>query len=151
LATAQVVGIANSGGDQASTSRAWSPPTILWRLTWFALAAAALFLSLAMAGHRSSWSSWYGLQRWRNRSTLQLREHPLCKLCLDRGRVTRARIADHIIPHKGDWNAFVTGALQSLCHDCHNSTKRTQETRGYSPEIGPDGWPVDPRHPAYRQ
>jgi len=104
-----------------------------------------------MAGHRSAWAHWYGLERWRRRSRAQLREHPLCKLCLDHGRVTRATVADHIEPHRGNWNAFITGELQSLCKPCHDSAKRTQELRGYSTEIGPDGWPVDPRHPAYRQ
>ena len=31
-----------------------------------------------------------------------------------------------------------------LCRDCHDSAKRTIEVRGYSLEIGVDGWPVDP-------
>jgi hypothetical protein len=72
-------------------------------------------------------------------------------MCLDHGRVMPATIADHIEPHRGDWNAFMTGPLQSLCKQHHDSAKRTQELRGYSTEIGPDGWPVDPRHPAYRR
>jgi 5-methylcytosine-specific restriction protein A len=94
------------------------------------------------------WSHWYKLERWRRLSALQLKREPLCAICAQRGVVTPATVADHVEPHRGDWNAFVTGKLQSLCRSCHNSIKRTVEIRGYSPEIGPDGWPVDPRHPA---
>jgi 5-methylcytosine-specific restriction protein A len=103
-----------------------------------------------MGQHQAPWSSWYGTERWRRRSILQLREHPLCAMCLKRGRVTPAKVADHIVPHNGDRNAFLIGALQSLCKSCHDSDKRIVEIRGYSPEIGPDGWPTDPSHPAYR-
>jgi 5-methylcytosine-specific restriction protein A len=71
-------------------------------------------------------------------------------MCLQRGLTVPATVADHITPHRGDWNAFLLGPLQSLCKSCHNSTKRTVELRGYSPEIGPDGWPVDPNHPAWK-
>src|SRR3979490_2531669 len=41
-------------------------------------------------GHRD----WYQLERWRRLAKRQLREHPLCALCLARGRVEPARIAD---------------------------------------------------------
>ena len=93
---------------------------------------------------------WYGRRWWRNRALRQLREHPLCRLCLElKGLIVPAEVADHIEPHVGDWQRFRHGALQSLCRDCHDSAKRTIEVRGYSLEIGVDGWPVDPRHPAY--
>jgi 5-methylcytosine-specific restriction enzyme A len=71
-------------------------------------------------------------------------------MCLARGLVVPATIADHIDPHKGDWNAFLSSPLQSLCFDCHNSRKKADENRGYSRELGTDGWPVDPKHPANR-
>jgi len=58
------------------------------------------------------------LQRLRK---LQLQRHPLCKFCLDRGIVTAAKVVDHVIPHRGNWNSFVTGELQSLCEPCHKS------------------------------
>ena len=38
--------------------------------------------------------------------------------------VTRATHVDHVKPHKGDWNLFCLGELQSLCASCHNSRKR---------------------------
>jgi hypothetical protein len=95
---------------------------------------------------------WYQLQRWRNRAKLQLKLQPLCEFCQQRGIVTPATIADHIEPHRGDWNAFWLNSLQSLCAQCHSSTKRRQELRGYDASaIGDDGWPLDEKHPANRR
>jgi hypothetical protein len=56
----------------------------------------------------------------------------------------------HVEPHKGDYNKFVLGKLQSLCATCHSSTKAIVEKRGYDTAIGADGMPLDPRHPVYR-
>lgn len=93
---------------------------------------------------------WYGRRSWRKRAARQLKEHPLCRLCFDlKGMVVPAEVCDHVERHGGDWGKFRYGALQSLCRDCHDSAKRVIEARGYSVEIGLDGWPVDPRHPAY--
>jgi hypothetical protein len=69
---------------------------------------------------------------------------------LERGRVTAANVVDHVVPHKGDWTAFCTGKLQSLCEPCHSSTKRQIELRGYRYDIGLDGFPTDPIHPFNR-
>lgn len=103
-----------------------------------------------MTDHTSPWRDWYQLERWRKKRRMQLMAHPLCAMCLPLGKITRAEIADHVIEHEGDWNAFWTGELQSLCTPCHNSRKRLLKERGYDPEIGLDGWPVDKRHPVYR-
>jgi 5-methylcytosine-specific restriction protein A len=87
---------------------------------------------------------WYQLQRWRNQAKYQLQLQPFCRFCLRNGRATFATIADHIEPHHGDWNLFWLGALQSLCAQCHNSSKRLLE-HGKTPiTIGPDGWPLEP-------
>ena len=98
--------------------------------------------------HRATWNQWYNLEVWRKRSRRQRREQPLCRMCLANGLVVPATVADHIEPHKGDWEAFLGGALQSLCFECHNTRKKADENRGYSRELGPDGWPIDPKHPA---
>jgi hypothetical protein len=45
---------------------------------------------------------------------------------------------------------FWRGKLQSLCSHCHESRKKRFEHRGYDNTIGEDGWPIDPRHPVYR-
>jgi hypothetical protein len=61
--------------------------------------------------------------------------------------VAAATVVDHIQPHHGDWSQFLIGGPQSLCADCHNSSKKFVESRGYDSDIGLDGWPIDPRHP----
>jgi hypothetical protein len=69
--------------------------------------------ALAANPQTSPWRTWYSLQRWRKRAKHQLRIEPLCRQCLAAGRTTPATIADHVVPHRGDWNAFRLGALQS--------------------------------------
>jgi hypothetical protein len=99
---------------------------------------------------RKPWSlpptrrDWYKRQRWRKIRSYQLAKEPLCAMCLRKGRVTPATVADHVEDHHGDWNRFWTGRLQSLCKPCHDGPKRI----GFSSEVGPDGWPLDPNHPA---
>lgn len=93
----------------------------------------------------------YDTTRWQHLRKMQLVEHPLCKICLERGIVTPAKIVDHIAPHKGSWLLFCTGPLQSLCEICHNGAKKFEENRGFSREIDITGWPVDRRHPCYKK
>jgi 5-methylcytosine-specific restriction enzyme A len=99
----------------------------------------------------SPWKKFYDTAFWQRRRSLQLKEHPLCKFCLERGVVTPATVADHVERHNGDWNKFCLGALQSLCFPCHNSSKRYVELRGYRIDVDKDGWPNDPRHPANKR
>ena len=93
------------------------------------------------------WAKWYGLQRWRNRARLQLKQHPLCAMCLEHGVVMPATVAYHVIPHHGDPQLFWFGQLQSLCRDHHNNSKQQLENKGYVNDIGTDGFPVDVNHP----
>ena len=92
----------------------------------------------------------YKKERWRKIARAQLQKHPLCKFCLELGQVTPATVADHVEPHKGDPMKFWFGALQSLCKQHHDSGKRNIELHGYSDDVGDDGWPTDPKHPANR-
>jgi len=94
------------------------------------------------------WRTWYNSAHWRRRRALQLRQHPPCVMCLAHGVTTPATIADHVVSHRGDWNAFILGELQSLCEPCHNRGKRLLDERGHTNDIDDDGWPTDPRHPA---
>lgn len=110
-----------------------------------------------MADKRSfdatAWRGWYGLAAWRGkngRRTLQLKLEPICRMCRLQGKVTKATVADHIEPHKGDPDLFWHGALQSLCATHHDATKQAEEHRGFSTATGEDGWPMDPKHPANR-
>jgi 5-methylcytosine-specific restriction enzyme A len=105
-------------------------------------------MPLARSVPHSDPRQWYQLNIWRKRAKHQLREEPLCRYCLQDGKAIPAAIVDHVVPHRGNWNEFRLGAVQSLCRNCHESRKKLIEHRGYDPTIGPDGYPVDPRHPA---
>jgi 5-methylcytosine-specific restriction endonuclease McrA len=95
-------------------------------------------------------ATWYKLQRWCRRARLQLAAEPLCAYCLERGRTVPARVADHVEPVNGNWNAMWLGRLQSLCKSCHDGAKRTEERNGFRPGFGVDGLPLDSKHPAYQ-
>jgi 5-methylcytosine-specific restriction enzyme A len=92
----------------------------------------------------------YNTKRWRARRAKQLREHPLCAMCKAKGRTVLATVGDHVIPHRGDHDLFWYGELQSLCAPCHAHKTSVIEVLGWSDETGPDGYPLDPRHPWYR-
>ena len=68
----------------------------------------------------------------------QLREHPLCRYCAEWGIVTRATTYDHRAE-----------GLVSLCERCKVDTAAMIAKHGYRLDIGLDGYPLDPRHPAY--
>ncbi len=68
-------------------------------------------------------------------------------MCAAEGVKTKAIVADHIKPHRGNAALFWSGPFQSLCKRCHDSTKQRAERLGYSTAIGLDGLPSDPRHP----
>jgi 5-methylcytosine-specific restriction protein A len=103
---------------------------------------------MATRGRPTTFNHLYSSAKWRRIRKLQLFHSPLCILCLKRGITTPATICDHITPHDGDVNKFWFGPFQSLCGQCHNSAKEFEENRGYLPNMGVDGLPVDPRHPA---
>jgi 5-methylcytosine-specific restriction enzyme A len=94
--------------------------------------------------HLGDWRSWYQLERWRRIRRKQLAKEPLCRFCLAQGLPVPATIADHVVSHRGDWNAFLIGELQSLCKHCHDSTKRLDDSRS---QIDDDGWPIDAPSP----
>lgn len=93
---------------------------------------------------------WYWTPRWRALRDAQLASEPLCQACNAKGRLVPATVCDHVEPHRGNEIKFWSGPFQSLCQHCHDRDKQGQERRGYSVEIDPDGWPVDPRHPSNR-
>ena len=66
------------------------------------------------------YSRWYGEYAWRKRAKQQLDLEPLCAACEKLGRVVLARVADHIVPHRGNRKDFEEGKLQSLCAHHHS-------------------------------
>jgi len=94
------------------------------------------------------WRAWYKLPRWHRIRMRQLAEEPSCRMCKAEGRgLVPATVVDHVERHNGDPVKFWRGPFQSLCAPCHNGPKQSEESRGFSRDIGDDGWPVDPRHP----
>src|SRR5574338_248955 len=72
-------------------------------------------------------SNLYSTSRWQQMRYRQLRNSPLCKHCMNEGKVIEATVADHITPHRGDTRLFWdAGNLQSLC-DYHHRAKTADE------------------------
>jgi 5-methylcytosine-specific restriction enzyme A len=90
----------------------------------------------------------YDTRTWRKMRARQLAEHPLCAMCERMGRITEAKVADHIKPHNNDPLLFYDiNNLQSLCSSCHSGIKRMADIHGYSQACDVDGNPVDVNHP----
>src|SRR5262249_61473172 len=69
---------------------------------------------------------WYCTASWARRRAHQLMIEPLCRLCLEDGRVTPATVTDHAEPHRGDFTSVKPSPLRSLCAACHNTRSATQ-------------------------
>ncbi len=91
--------------------------------------------------------AWYKSPAWKVRKRDQRAAQPLCELCLADGVTRLMAIVDHHPPHNDDWTQFFTGRVRSLCKHHHDSVAQADEARGFSVEIGEDGWPSDPTHP----
>jgi 5-methylcytosine-specific restriction enzyme A len=85
----------------------------------------------------------YGTSLWRKLAAAQMRRQPMCEECLRAGRVERATAADHVDGFT-NYNEFVTGRLQSLCHQCSSTKQRGHQAHAAKPWIGVDGMPVAP-------
>lgn len=76
---------------------------------------------------KSSTQRGYGY-KWQKYRLRFLQSNPLCVYCLEQGRVTEAKVVDHIEPHRGDQDLFWnTDNHQSLCMSCHSSIKQREE------------------------
>jgi len=60
--------------------------------------------------------------KWDRARLVWLRQHPLCAICEKEGLVTPATVVDHVVPHRGDMEAFWDAEhnWQSLCKRCHD-------------------------------
>jgi hypothetical protein len=97
-----------------------------------------------------AWRHLYNTRAWKQIRANQLNAKPLCEWCEKRGRIAAARVCDHAIAHKGDETLFYGGPFISLCKPCHDGAAQVRDSRGFSPEVGADGYPIDPAHRANR-
>jgi 5-methylcytosine-specific restriction enzyme A len=73
----------------------------------------------------------YTTQRWQRVRRLKLQESPLCKICLELGRLEPATVADHLIAIKAGGDPYPPlSGLMSLCASCHNTKTRVVEQLG---------------------
>lgn len=87
----------------------------------------------------------YRTKRWRETRARQLRDHPLCEMCLP--RITPATICNHIDKDaKLTEEGFFAGPFNSLCATHHDSTQQRIERRGHGIGCDASGMPLDPRH-----
>ena len=71
--------------------------------------------------------AWYDSARWKHKRAAQLMAEPLCRFCAERGLTVAGSVADHVRPHRGDYDRFWGGELQTLCAPCHSSDKQRIE------------------------
>ena len=69
----------------------------------------------------------YSDRRWTNASRRHRREEPLCRECKAEGKVTQARVTDHIVPISQGADPWDESNWQSLCTP-HHDLKRKRES-----------------------
>ena len=59
--------------------------------------------------------------KWQKFREEYLKKNPFCLKCLKKGKLTKAKVVVHIIPHKGDKRLFWNESnMQVLCVHFHN-------------------------------
>jgi 5-methylcytosine-specific restriction endonuclease McrA len=83
--------------------------------------------------------------RWQKAKKTFLQNNPNCRMCMEEGRICRASVVDHIIPHRGDQKLFwdTKNNWQALCNPHHSATKQRIENGKDVKVTGVDGWPIN--------
>ena len=97
----------------------------------------------------------YTTQRWLRLRKFKLRQHPLCQVCLEVGRIEPATTVHHNVAVSAGGVPYPPlDALTSLCESCHNRKTRGEQLGKELPKVwGCDerGYPLDPNHPWNRE
>jgi len=89
------------------------------------------------------WQWMYSTAVWKRHRRDQLKKQPLCEECLRQGYVEAATVVHHTRAHKGDWRAFCSRDLESLCKECHDlHTANVERSNKNMPRFDADGWPL---------
>ena len=66
--------------------------------------------------------------RWRKARLRFLKENIFCVRCKNEGKLVRATVVDHIIPHRGNKELFWDESnWQALCKRCHDMKTMTRD------------------------
>lgn len=101
------------------------------------------------AARTSPSRAWYKTKAWAIRRRDQLAQHPMCCLCEEEGviRYKQRMVVDHHPRHNNDWLQFFQGPVRTLCKFHHDGQAQADEARGFSVQVGADGWPTDEDNP----
>lgn len=67
-------------------------------------------------------------RKWRKARVFFLEAHPFCTKCKAEGKLIKADVVDHIVPHRGDEALFWDESnWQPLCKKCHDRKTRTED------------------------
>lgn len=65
-------------------------------------------------------TDFYHTTQWRRLRAWYLKEYPLCVECQKKGKLTPAKVCDHITPISKGGHKTDPENLQGLCSKCHN-------------------------------
>ncbi len=73
---------------------------------------------------RPPWDRWYRRSHWTALRTIVLAKEPICRIC----QRAASTVADHIVPHKGNWALFCDlDNLEGICDACHSKKTATED------------------------
>lgn len=79
-------------------------------------------------------SEFYQGRQWRRVRANYLQHYPLCAECAAQGRITPARVVDHIKPINEGGARYDFRNLQGLCDKCHNRKSGREAHRSNAKE-----------------
>jgi 5-methylcytosine-specific restriction enzyme A len=92
----------------------------------------------------------YNSRAWKTLRAEYLRQHSLCMVCEEEGRLSIATDVDHKVSINSGGSSTALDNFQSLCHKCHSRKTLYVERLGRDrvPVKGcrADGTPLDPQH-----
>jgi 5-methylcytosine-specific restriction endonuclease McrA len=73
---------------------------------------------------RPDYDRWYRRAHWTALRTIVLAREPICRIC----QRAASTVADHIVPHKGNWALFCDlDNLEGICGPCHSKKTATED------------------------